>query len=255
MAEQHLDSGGNPQVDFVWGNMPMQPNYGRTDSGNWFGGGYMQGDNGWDSAYSQTSDTLNTAYTVWLANGWLSSEVGTNHTMVYQGWANFPEFLPNYAGDGDADLETTVPKIVGLSRYAAVDALEKAYLDYEWEWVNIYAGGMTAVSGSDTRVYVDNNGFLDGLKVGDSLRFDWYDGSNEYSKQVTVKSIRPNDESNILVISISDLSDYNYDGGIEGTFYAGSEDTYTRVVGVDTPPNAGDIVNEGTGIYFYVLND
>lgn len=92
------DSGGNVQVDFVWGNFPLQPN---DDRG---------------------SATLNPAL--------------DNHSIATTGWANFPSFLPNYAGDGDTGLEVAVPKITG--------ALEATAL------TRLTAAGLTATAGAVT---------------------------------------------------------------------------------------------------------
>lgn len=259
MAEQHLDSNGNPQVDFVWGNMPMQPNYGRVDAYFEFGGGYNNGDNQWAPASKYISDTLNTAYTVYSQDGWISQPVATNHLIAYQGYSNFPGYLPNYAGDGDADLETTVPSIVGKSLWQAEDALDKAYLDYDWEWyytLSLYGLETDGVTG---KVWLDEwPQLIDGLRSGDVLWFDWWDGSQGWSRLVTVSGvgIDPGSGDGTISFKFNDpIAEYSYNNEISGSMYAGSEDTYGRVLTMDNPWMVGNIVNEGTGVYFYVLGD
>lgn len=88
------DSGGNVQVDFVWGNFPLQPNDDRGGEGQ--------------------SELLDAAL--------------DNHVIATTGYSNFPGYIPNYAGDGDTGLEVAVPNVVGLNLTAATAALEGAGL-------------------------------------------------------------------------------------------------------------------------------
>lgn len=85
-----VDDLGNVRVDHVWGNMPMQPN---------------------DAREVELDPELD------------------NHSIVYNGWSNFPQYIPNYAGDEDEGLETIVPNVRGLARVAARTALTDAYLN------------------------------------------------------------------------------------------------------------------------------
>lgn len=84
------DSGGNVQVDFVWGNFPLQPNDDR-------------GENTLDASLD-------------------------NHVIATTGYSNFPGFIPNYAGDGDVALETVVPKVTNTLQADAEAALVAAGL-------------------------------------------------------------------------------------------------------------------------------
>ena len=84
------DDLGNVQVDFVWGNFPIQPDADR-------------GENTLDPALD-------------------------NHSIATTGYANFPQFLPNYAGDGDTGFEAVVPKLVKLSQADAEAAIVAAKL-------------------------------------------------------------------------------------------------------------------------------
>lgn len=122
-----VDDNGNVRVDFVWGNMAMQPDQGRTDTeADWVGSNNQPQDRGWsERSYGITSDTLHTTVTQYLTLGDQSYDdnyqnpdtrsvtVPTIHDIVTTGYNNFPEFLPNYAGDGDAGLEIVVPELSG----------------------------------------------------------------------------------------------------------------------------------------------
>jgi hypothetical protein len=118
-----VDDLGNPRVDFVWGQFPLQPDDQRertdqggeniTTDGNWTvtkerGSSFLN--SGWTELSFGTGDGGNTRYQTFT---WDS------HTIATTGYNNFPEFLPNYAGDGDTGLEAVVPKIVGLTYPAA----------------------------------------------------------------------------------------------------------------------------------------
>lgn len=94
----HRDDAGNVQVDFVWGNFPLQPNDDRGEL------------------------TLDPAL--------------DNHVIATDGWSNFPGFIPNYSGDEDSGLETVVPNVRGLQRIAAQEALLAANLDYDRTYVS-----------------------------------------------------------------------------------------------------------------------
>lgn len=84
------DSGGNVAVDFVWGNLPLQPNDDRGEA------------------------TLNAAL--------------DNHSIATTGYSNFPGYIPNYAGDGDTGLEVVVPNLVLLTSAEAATAITAAGL-------------------------------------------------------------------------------------------------------------------------------
>ena len=112
-----VDDLGNVRVDFVWGHMPMQPDQQRVNTGG--GNENITTDGNWIVIKETGSSTL--------AYGWdvLSFPTGDggnyreqtitwdNHEIATTGYANYPEFLPNYAGDGDAGLEIVVPELSG----------------------------------------------------------------------------------------------------------------------------------------------
>lgn len=80
-----VDDLGNVKVDFVWGNMPLQPDDQRG------------------------SNTLDPAL--------------DNHSIATTGWSNFPGYIPNYAGDGDPEEEALVPDVLRLSLNEASNLL------------------------------------------------------------------------------------------------------------------------------------
>lgn len=129
-----VDDNGNVRVDFVWGNMAMQPDQGRTYTESPANNDFNQPeDRQWSApSYARTSDTLPLTVTQYLTFGDQSYDdnyqypdtrsvtVPTIHDIVTTGYNNFPAYLPNYAGDGDAGLEAVVPDI---SKLTATEAL------------------------------------------------------------------------------------------------------------------------------------
>ena len=121
-----VDDLGNPRVDFVWGQFPLQPNDQRTRTD--VDGANITTDTNWTVTKERGSSNLN--------SGWTNLSFGTgdggntreqtftfdSHEIATTGYSNYPEFLPNYAGDGDTGLEEVVPNIVGLA-YGAVGAV------------------------------------------------------------------------------------------------------------------------------------
>ena len=124
-----VDDLGNVRVDFVWGHMPLQPDQGRTltdqdnitTDGNWTVIKEVGSDNlqtGWDTTTYNTGD----GYQDQINRPRLEILDFGAHDIATTGYSNYPEFLPNYAGDGDTGLEAVVPNIVGLA-YGAVGAV------------------------------------------------------------------------------------------------------------------------------------
>jgi len=85
-----LDSGGNVQVDHVWGNIPMQPDDAR-------------GENTLDPALD-------------------------NHIIAVTGYNGFPAYIPNTPPYDDTIPNVLVPDVVGETEGDAEDALEAANL-------------------------------------------------------------------------------------------------------------------------------
>ena len=130
------DDLGNVQVDFVWGNFPLQPDADRGE------------------------DTLDPGL--------------DNHIIATTGYANFPQFLPNYAGDGDTGFETIVPNVRGLFLNAAQDAIEAAYLGYDITWITPLINSIST-SGKTATITLDDQ-YSYNLAVGDIISGYYNDG-------------------------------------------------------------------------------
>jgi hypothetical protein len=88
-----LASDGNVAIDFVWGNMPMQPN---------------------DDRPNTTAGRLDPAL--------------DNHIIALSGWNGYPQYSPNDPGEdvaGPTDYILT-PNVLGLTTALAQDALKDA---------------------------------------------------------------------------------------------------------------------------------
>lgn len=84
-----IDDGGNVAVDFVWGNMPMQPNDVRAENG-----------------------------------GTLLDYTLDSHNIVEDGWNGFPLYAPNSIGSQTADVDLIlVPNVLGSVATAAAALL------------------------------------------------------------------------------------------------------------------------------------
>jgi len=132
-----VDSLGNLQVDFVWGNMPLQPDDARDE------------DHLLDPALN-------------------------SHYIATAGWNNFPRFVPNTIGDGDPTVNIIVPNVVGLNKDIAIPRLENAGLDVT---ANEIAGGSAVISSiyvrnseGTTNDYVEvTTSTAHGFVVGDTV--------------------------------------------------------------------------------------
>lgn len=90
-----LDDAGNVVVDFVWGNMPMQPN---------------------DARPNTTAERLDPDL--------------DNHIIALSGWGGYPLFTANSTGEdvaGTTDY-VLVPSVLGLTTALATDAMKDASL-------------------------------------------------------------------------------------------------------------------------------
>jgi hypothetical protein len=133
-----VDDAGNPRVDFVWGNMAMQPNDQRdvvTAGPEPLYPANGEGNFGWDATFIYPSEGLYSSVEQRLSVGdqsvdanWIDGVTyrtvavpADNHSTALTGYNNYPAYKPNYAGDGDIDIETfvTMPNLVGLTTTAA----------------------------------------------------------------------------------------------------------------------------------------
>ena len=124
-----LDDSGNVRVDFVWGNVPVQPDEQRGD--NYDAYDYTL-DGGWATKSKVGNEALETGWDTISRNtgDGYNQEIGSPrydiidfgaHDIATTGYSNYPAYEPNYAGDGDTDIETFVimPNLAGLTTLAA----------------------------------------------------------------------------------------------------------------------------------------
>lgn len=141
------DDNGNVRVDFVYGNVPLQPNEGRDADINEIIDPNGIGNVGWSGSKTYDSANLPVTTFAYLSKGDQNYDAGTNpdtrtvevptiHDVATTGYGNFPAYTPNYAGNGDDSLEVVVPTIVGLLWSEALSVLN--------------ASGFTPSSGSST---------------------------------------------------------------------------------------------------------
>jgi hypothetical protein len=135
-----LDSAGEVAIDFVWGNMPIQPNDARPDT----------------------------------ASGRLDPEAD-NHIIALSGWGGYPQFTANSAGEdvvGDTTDYVLVPSVLGLTTALATDAMKDASL------VPTTATAATNAAGSitdidrtagSTTVQLTGTGFVAAYPVGTKI--------------------------------------------------------------------------------------
>ena len=110
-----LDDSGNVVVDFVWGNMPMQPN---------------------DARPNTTAERLDPAL--------------DNHIIALSGWGGYPLFTANSTGEdvaGSTDY-VLVPSVLGFTTALAQDAMKDASLTVTT------ASGATNTATQPTRINV-----------------------------------------------------------------------------------------------------
>lgn len=123
---------GNVQVEFPWGNVPLQPNDDRTGLQSVNSG---PEDVQWSPVLQQVSSTLNPA----LDNHAIAT--GLQGTTQFAGYNGYPGYLP---GDNDnLPGSFVVPDVTGLTASEAINVLGFAGFDFSYVAVN-NAGGATS---------------------------------------------------------------------------------------------------------------
>lgn len=222
----HRDDSGNVVVDFVWGNLPMQPDDDRGMA------------------------TLDPAL--------------DNHVIATTGYSNFPGFIPDYAGDEDSGLEAVIPDFVRMKQnavYALANSLNLEIFDVSHNPQISYlssTGKTVRVTAYDTNWNTWGGGYpegaLVGLRVGDEVNFSVdYDGgplSLPSNSKVTAVNV---DGSNSW-FEIETPTELNLDASASGTVYAGN-----NLLNVITMQRAnyapGMIVDEYTGVHLRYIGD
>lgn len=137
-----VDDQGNPRVDFVWGNMAIQPDDNRTGEAITYVNNNQPQDRGWSrTSPAAKSETLATSYTQHLSVGdkdnvyssWDSVPtrpviVPATHEVVTARYEGFPSFIQGAPFD-DIIPNVTVPSVVDFDSVEAATAyLEDAGL-------------------------------------------------------------------------------------------------------------------------------
>jgi hypothetical protein len=181
-----LDDAGNVAVDFVWGNVPMQPN---------------------DDRPNTTAGRLDPAL--------------DNHIIALSGWNGYPQYSPNTAGEdvvGPTDY-VLVPSVIGLTTALAVDAMKDASLTVTTAAAASNAAktatAISRTSGSTTiTVTASTHGFTAGQKVviansGDATANGTYTVATSSTNSFTATG------TNTAVLALTGLSATVV--GLEGT--------------------------------------
>lgn len=217
-----VDSEGNIQVDFVWGNFPLQPN--------------------------DLRDGDNLDYTL------------DNHVIAEIGWSNYPLYIPNYSGDDDGELEFVVPDLVRMTRNAADDLLSAENLNLFAVGHKLTVNRVTS-TGKTVRVYAydtdswnDGQGALNGLKVGDELYFTelLFDGDPTGLDLGNIKVTKINDEgedsATFFEFKVAEAIEPALDTVASGYVWAGPN--LVDVITLQRFWNAaGSIKNPGTNVH------
>ena len=252
MSLSHVDDLGNPRVDFVWGNVPMQPDDQRLDSVIYTAG---EENVGWSGTTKYLSDYLQDAdYSAYLNNLWVT--ISNNHSIATNGWSNFPAFIPNYEGDEDSGFEAVVPTLMRKTLAQAEDDLDAVNLDL---WATAHNPEIFGIvsDGTTIRIYCyDTNPWDDelalvGLKVGDKV---WVDNSEyDFGGPVTITALNSDGEASWLEFEYTE-EPVTFDTEASGTIWAGPDlvDVIT-VVRFWNPE--GSIKDEGTNIHVRYLGD
>lgn len=174
------DDLGNVQVDFVWGNFPLQPD---ADRG--------------ENTLDPTLD---------------------NHSIATTGYSNFPQYIPNYAGDEDTGLEAVVPNVVGLSWQDAQAAIQAVGLVASGFFETIDVTSVTSSGKTVTLNVTDSKGVKKGQTIWVNVTDDsdpavstsWNDVVVTSSTATTIKfavETAPSPALNITVVSSSVYGD------------------------------------------------
>lgn len=213
------DSGGNVQVDFVWGNFPLQPD---DDRG--------------ENTLDPTLD---------------------NHSIATTGWSNFPGYIPNYAGDGDTGFEVVVPDVLRKTVAEATDILNAVNLNLANTSHVLDASYITS-TGKTVRVSAVSDSFdygpaLSGLRVGDELHFTLDIGSGPTTVDfgtVKVTKVNEDGENSWFEFKVGTAPDPAYDDAAVGTIYGG--ENLVNVITVQAAGGggaAGNVKDEGYNVW------
>jgi hypothetical protein len=239
MTSYPRDDSGEIQVDFVWGNMPLQPNEDRDET---------------------LDDTLD------------------NHTIATEGWSNYPAYIPNYNGlqlfdalgnvistnDGyfgdkvpDADPEVIVPNFVRLTRSAANDLADSKNL-YLYDAPHYLTVSYVESTGTTVRVtaydtdYTSasnaSNEALIGLRQGDQLYFTQLEVDTDPTDFGTITVTEVSNDGSDSWFEFKSSTNLNLDAAATGSVWAGPN--LVNIITVQRPNRTapGMVANEGRNI-------
>jgi hypothetical protein len=205
MTVNPKDDLGNVQVDFVWGNFPLQPDELRGE------------------------DTLDPTL--------------DNHSIATTGYANYPSFLPNYAGDGDTDPEVLLPEFRRLSRSAAEAAADAVGLNLDVQYVTYDLLSVTS-SGKAVTVVTDGDNLL---AVTDVVSVLYNDGDGFSGTWSDVK-ITKKDATDSFTFNLPAAPETAYDFTSTGYVFNNAG------IVLDVDGTTGAAVDSGATIPALVLN-
>jgi hypothetical protein len=222
MTSYPRDDAGEIQIDFVWGNMPLQPDEDRSEGLDF------------------TAD---------------------NHVIADIGWSNYPAYIPNYSGDEDDGLEYVVPDLVRKTRSQAWDLLDNHNTNLNlFDAAHYLTVNQVTSTGNTVRVYAydtnswnDGQGGLNGLRIGDELYFTnlEFDGdpANDFGTiTVTALNDEGEDPATYFEFKVSDAIDPALDTVATGSVWAGPN--LVNVITLQRFWNpAGSIKQPGTNIH------
>ena len=219
MTNYPKDDSGQVQVDFVWGNLPLQPDELRGE------------------------DTLNMNL--------------DNHVIADIGWSNYPGYIPNYAGDEDPELEVVVPDFVRMTRDAASDLADSLGLEI-YDFGHNLTVNAVETTGKTVRVFAYDTDYGDwanasgaaliGLKTGDQLYFTNLEVNEVPVDFGTIKVTKVNNDGENSWFEFKSATELNLDDTATGSAWAGPN--LVNIVTVQRPNSTapGDIVNEGRNV-------
>jgi hypothetical protein len=219
MTTYPRDDSGQIQVDFVWGNFPLQPDEDR-------------GENTLDMNLD-------------------------NHVIADIGWSNYPSYIPNYEGDEDADLEVVIPDVLRKTLVEATDILNAVNLNLQNTSHTLTASYITSTA-KTVRVSAVSDSWtygpaLSGLRVGDELHFTLDIGSGPTTVDfgtVKVTKVNEDGENSWFEFKVGTAPAPAYDDAAVGTIYGG--ENLVNVITVQAAGGggaAGNIKDEGYNVW------
>lgn len=203
-----VDDLGNPRVDFVWGQFPLQPNDQRTRTD--VDGANITTDTNWTVTKERGSSNLN--------SGWTTLSFGTgdggntreqtftfdSHEIAVDNYENYPSFTRGIPYD-DTIPNRVVPNLIGLTIEQADAALSNLELSSDAHTTTV---GATSGNDGEVASQVPAPGTL--VNMQDEVLFTTY---HYVATSGTVPNIEGMTESAaIAALAAAGFTDHNNDG-------------------------------------------